>query len=76
MYAIRSYYVPIGLVAGPADNGDADVMDDSYDPLRGHGGKLAGVATSTTMTCYVCHRITSYNVCYTKLLRRRLHRLA
>jgi len=58
MPVLNSDPLPIGLVAGPADNGDADVMDDSYDPLRGHGGKLAGVATSTTMTCYVCHNGT------------------
>ena len=51
--------LPAYLVLGPADNGDADPMDDSRDPLRGHGGKLAdGTITSTIFTCYVCHNST------------------
>ncbi len=59
MPVLNSDPLPSGLVTGPADNGDGDAMDDSYDPLRGHGGKLAdGTITSTTMTCYVCHNST------------------
>jgi predicted CxxxxCH...CXXCH cytochrome family protein len=51
--------LPANLVLGPADNGDADSMDDSYDPIRGHGGVLAdGTVTSTIFTCYVCHNAT------------------
>jgi predicted CxxxxCH...CXXCH cytochrome family protein len=56
---LNSDPLPANLVLGPVDNGDADPMDDSRDPLRGHGGKLAdGTITSTIFTCYVCHNNT------------------
>ena len=69
MYAIRSYYDRIRLLKDACGNDDALRADvesiDAYrkslelDPAFGEA--------------YWSLRITSYNVCYTKLLRDNLH---
>ena len=74
MYAIRSYYAgnPLAMSAGIAtlkllkEPGFYDIIEEKSAYLckgLSEEAKAAGVPTSL-------HRITSYNVCYTKLLRR------
>ena len=65
MYAIRSYYVIMGFWT---------LIPDKFDESE---AKLAhyGVFMTTLIAFFFAemgdktHRITSYNVCYTKLLR-------
>ena len=56
MYAIRSYYAKV-------DNSDI-TQTVASNWLNGMSGKVAGLTFNSAST-----RITSYNVCYTKLLR-------
>ena len=66
MYAIRSYY----------DRGEflATVAGDGVDMAHQRGGQRPGnlfqaVVARDVAEAVVVGRITSYNVCYTKLLR-------
>ena len=83
MYAIRSYY---GLGAAPVEVAAATVAARPELPvLRAAAGAVAvgvvlgveeaGVAgVPDAVAVEVLLRITSYNVCYTKLLRGCIHR--
>ena len=63
MYAIRSYYDPVA-VALVADVGDP------VDALVAHQlGDLLDQPRLVHLVRQLVDRITSYNVCYTKLLR-------
>ena len=53
MYAIRSYYVSL--------------MKDQVDALIANG--VSAACYNSSLTAEEARRITSYNVCYTKLLR-------
>ena len=61
MYAIRSYYA----------NGCAEILKLTRpDIVRPEEAVFADVFVTDTNIVLKWHRITSYNVCYTKLLRR------
>ena len=69
MYAIRSYYAfavtYVGVAMAALPHGFA-----ALTPTQLHGMAWA-VASAVTYAIYLTARITSYNVCYTKLLRSR-----
>ena len=73
MYAIRSYYV---LIVGHAINIFMSGLGSMVHPLRltfvefyKNGPGAAAISMRWPCLCSAGPRITSYNVCYTKLLR-------
>ena len=56
MYAIRSYYVSVIRISGKEKESLVNLASNILDSWRAYTDETVG-------------RITSYNVCYTKLLR-------
>ena len=73
MYAIRSYYdarLDTNILAGgvPVSTLNRDEDNIVYNSDQYVQGKLA-ILDNVDIHAGLRHRITSYNVCYTKLLR-------
>ena len=79
MYAIRSYYELFPYLERKGFTGPSKVMWGKHDEIRAAFRELDGARGSANAKAYrakardlarrVRARITSYNVCYTKLLR-------
>ena len=71
MYAIRSYYVPKEWVdANNLDKSSQVEIETGQDTISISANK-ENRPTKELVISYPLPRITSYNVCYTKLLRER-----
>ena len=69
MYAIRSYYVYQRFVAALVAVGVVELLE-VVQVEQGHAERaLATGGAADFLAEHLFHRITSYNVCYTKLLR-------
>ena len=66
MYAIRSYYEILG---DNPDNEAIRIKADEIQRLIAENSAQAGGAEIPKLNDAAVTRITSYNVCYTKLLR-------
>ena len=75
MYAIRSYYAETSIKDAVREITGGKGADIIYDPVGGDAGgaRLSGrekmIAALERLRAQSDPRITSYNVCYTKLLR-------
>ena len=79
MYAIRSYYglthlnSPVGLANIVANDVAKELKDKELNELKFKTSQIAELVNmideETISSKIAKHRITSYNVCYTKLLR-------
>ena len=79
MYAIRSYYVCDAAIArllceeGPARIREMDAWGVGWARENGAFKRAFAPGHDRPRCVYVDFRITSYNVCYTKLLRNSQH---